>query len=334
MVTVALALLIAAATGSVSAVDDSDHAADLTAVLKWLAHLFSGMTWPVVTCLIAVSICHHVAASIAARAAAATPLPFLELVGAQYVAAAANRVAPAGLGSAGVTGRFMTRRGRLSTTQATAAVSALALLGALADVAAFGCLIGVGSALSLTGATGEAPRLVSHLTGLVPMSGAAARYLVIGVAALLTVTTALLVTRKSAMTHRLVAAVRDFGRSLLEFARNPLRLMSVIAASAATTLILAAGFAAVAIIGPTQLPPSHFAAFMIGYMLAAGAANALPTPGGIGTADAALTGVLLTAHSPMSAVVATVLAYRLVTFWAPAAVGVVLLRPLRIRGAI
>jgi uncharacterized membrane protein YbhN (UPF0104 family) len=73
---------------------------------------------------------------------------------------------------------------------------------------------------------------------------------------------------------------------------------------------------------------------MIGYMIASAASNALPTPGGIGTADAALTGVLLAAHVPAGNALATVFAFRLLSFWVPALIGLCALAPLRRRGAL
>lgn len=330
----AVGIAVAGATGSVTAVSDTDSGRDLVCCLSWVGQQLRGMTLPVVASLLTVSVLHHLAASAAARVAADATLPWLELVGVQYAAAAANRVTPAGLGAAGVTGRYMTRRGHLTAPQAAAAVSALAMLGGVADVAALGCLIGLGAVFHLTGAAGEAPHLVSRLVGLAPISGGAGRWLVAGAGTLIVVVLALPATRRHPMTRRARSTVHAFGANLLALSHRPLRILGITAASGATTLLLAAGFASSAIVGPANVPASHFAALMIGYMLAAAAVNAVPTPGAIGTADAALTGVLLTAHVGVSAAVATVVAYRLLTFWAPSLAGFALLRTLRCRGAL
>ncbi len=333
---VAAGTALAAAIGWAAATTatDTDRAPGISAVFGWVGRLGGGITWSVVTCLIAVSICHHIAASVAVRAAAGVELPFVELVGVQYAAAAANRVTPAGLGSAGVTSRFLTRRGRLTGSQSAAAVSALALLGGTADAAAFAALIGVGAALGWTGTTGEVPLLLARLGALLPAPHGSLRWLLIALAVVAVALLGVVMTRRKSASRRAAAAVRGFGAGLAGLARRPLGLFTMMAGSASTTLVLAAGFAAAATLGPAGLPPHLFAAMMVGYMAAAAAANALPTPGGIGSADAALTGVLLAAHVPGSAAVATALAYRAVTFWAPAAVGLALVRPLRRRGAL
>jgi uncharacterized membrane protein YbhN (UPF0104 family) len=108
----------------------------------------------------------------------------------------------------------------------------------------------------------------------------------------------------------------------------------VLGGSAATTLALATGFAAAATLTPNGLPGAMFCALMAGYMIASGAGNAMLTPGGIGTADAALVGVLAAAGSPLHIALPTVLAFRLITFWLPAVVGLGCARQLRRCGAI
>lgn len=265
---------------------------------------------------------------------AGVALPFGELLTTQFAAPAANRLTPAGVGGATVIGRYFSRRGRLLPGQAAAAVSSLVVLGGFADLLAFAALIGLGTLLGFSGASGEVPMLVNRIVGLIPVSAtwwlwvAAGSAMVVGAAAWL------LRHRVGAMSRRIADAVRFHRTSLGALVHQPGRLATLVSASAGTTLCLAAGFAVAATSGPTGLPASNFCALMVGYMLAAAAGNAMPTPGGIGTADAAFVGVLVAAHMPAPTALATVLVFRVVTFWAPAVLGLCMMQPLRRRGAL
>lgn len=137
---VMLGLMVAAA-GAVALRVETDSPTDLglatDAVLRWCASAVSAFTWQMFGALLVISSLHYLAAAAASRAAAGVQLPMRELLAIQLTAAAANRLTPAGLGGAGVIGRFFARRGGLPPTQAVAAVSALAILGAVADVGVF-----------------------------------------------------------------------------------------------------------------------------------------------------------------------------------------------------
>ena len=69
-------------------------------------------------------------------------------------------------------------------------------------------------------------------------------------------------------------------------------------------------------------------------MIGAAAGTAVPVPAGLGSTEAALIGVLMTAHVPAANAVRQVLIFRLITFWAPAIVGVLASRYLYRRRAI
>lgn len=335
---VPLGLLVAAAAATAVSRAQTDPTTDLglatDAALRWCASAVSAFTWQLFGALLVISFLHYLAAAAASRAAAGVRLPIRELLAIQLTAAAANRLTPAGLGGAGVTGRFFSRRGGLQPTEAVAAVSALAVLGAVADVGAFGLLIGVGLLLGSPGAGREVPLLLSRLTALVPVPGALATGVLVAVGVVVVAVGATPRVRRSRAVARLRAAAGQFGRAVSLLLRRPARLASLLAASAGTTLALAAGFATAASLGPTGLPPAAFGASMIGYMVAAAAGNALPTPGGVGAADAGFVAVLLAAGAAATPAVATVFAFRLVTFWIPAACGALLARRLRRAGAL
>lgn len=310
----------------------ADTATGVAAGIGWITRPLHAMSPLILACLVLVCVLHHTAAALAARAAAGVPLPAGELIAAQFAASAVNRLTPAGLGGTTLLGRYLHRRGGLAPAQATAAVSALAVLGGLADIAAFGALLAVGAVLGATSMTREAPALVTRLAHLVPTGAlpwtAGAVLVAAGAAALLAR------RRLPGAARRIPDGSRRFLAQLTAVGRSPGRLVGLLTASASTTLLLAAGFAASAVLVPSGLPASDVGALMIGYMVAAAAGNALPTPGGIGSADAALIGVLAATSMPTATAVAVVLAFRAITFWAPAAVGLGALAALRRRGAL
>jgi uncharacterized membrane protein YbhN (UPF0104 family) len=312
----------------------ADYATAISAAVGWLSTLLSVLSWPVVGALVAVCAVHYAAAAVASRAAAGARLPWRQLLAVQLTASAANRLTPAGLGGAGVIGRFLMRRGGLASAQAAASVTALAVLGGLADVGAFGLMVGAGLVFGLAGAQAEVPVLLSRLTSLVPLTGTVSRVVAasgfIVVAAIAAVPT----VRRSRLARRLRDGAVGYGRVVATLMRHPARVAALMGASAMTTLTLAAGFALAAVVGPANLPAGAVGALMIGYMVASAAGNALPVPGGIGTADAALVAVLLAAGATAGPALATVVAFRLVTFWAPAVVGAFAARSLRRAGAL
>jgi uncharacterized membrane protein YbhN (UPF0104 family) len=210
----------------------------------------------------------------------------------------------------------------------------MSALGALADLVAFAALIGAGTLLDLPGVAAEAPALAARVTGLVSFSGRAVAWLAVGLLVAIAVTTLALRRRAIPALRRVASGLREFSDQLAGLMRRPARLGTLLAASSTTTLLLAAGFAAAATVPSYGLPPSHFAALMVGYMVAAAAANALPTPGGIGTADAAFVGVLVEGQMAAGPALATVLVFRLITFWLPAVAGLFTGRALRRSGAL
>jgi uncharacterized membrane protein YbhN (UPF0104 family) len=310
-----------------------DTVRDTSTALTWLARPFTSVSLPVAGVLVGVAAMHHLAAAAAARAAAGVPMPRGELVMAQFAASAANRVTPAGLGGATVIGRYFVRRAGLSTPRSAAAVSALALLGGVADLVAFAALVAIGVLTGATGMGGELTTLGRRAASLVP-SSPVWPWIVGGTLAAASVAGLLLRRRAASVLHRLLGNVRQFVTQLASLVRHPLRLLWLVSASATTTLLLAAGFASAAVLTPGGLPASTFGAVMIGYMVGAAAGNALPTPGGIGSTDAALVAVLVAGGLPVATAIPVVFAFRLLTFWATALVGVFVARPLRRRGAL
>ena len=61
------------------------------------------------------------------------------------------------------------------------------------------------------------------------------------------------------------------------------------------------------------------------YLVASGAAALLPTPGGLGSLDAALALALTAAGAPGQTAISAVIGYRLLTGWLPMAPGLLVL---------
>ncbi|TAM90510.1 MAG: hypothetical protein EPN43_05565 [Jatrophihabitans sp.] len=293
----------------------------------------AGLGWTAIACIVVVCVLNYLGAAVATQAAAGVRLPLGELVASQVASSAANLLTPAGVGGAALTGRYLTRRGRLRPAEATAAVSALAALGGIADLLAFVVIIGLALLLGLPGAAAELPELTERLANMAPVPQGWWQWILVALAAG-AVPAAVLIVRRRRVAGRAARAWNSFVSSLRDLAHRPGRVATLLTASAATTVLFAAGFAAAAVLGPAHLPGADFAALMIGYMIAAAAANAVPTPGGIGSADAAFVGVLVAAHVPLAPALATVLAFRVGTLWAPAAAGLFLTGTLKRRQAI
>jgi uncharacterized membrane protein YbhN (UPF0104 family) len=332
LVSALLVLLVAVGlTGPAWGVNH-DLPGDAAALLTWVARPFAAVAWPIIPVLLVACVLHYLAAAGAARAAAGVHLPIGELVASQFAASAANRLTPAGLGGATVNGRFFHRRGFLSPGSAAAAVSALGALGAAADLIGFAAVLAVGTATGLPGVRGEVPLLLHKISGLL-LIPAGVWWILPAAAVSIAAVTCVPSVRRAVHTRR-TRTLHGFGTTLVLLLRRPARVTALMSCSAATTLMLAVGFAAAATLSHADIAPSSFCALMIGYMAASAAGNAVPTPGGIGTADAALVGVLAVSGSSLAHAVPIVIAFRLVTFWLPAVVGLALARPLRRRGAL
>jgi len=79
------------------------------------------------------------------------------------------------------------------------------------------------------------------------------------------------------------------------------------------------------------LPTSHV---VMAYLIASGAAALLPTPGGLGSLDAALAFALTAAGAPGQTAISAVIGYRLLTGWLPMAPGLLVLGLLARRSAL
>jgi uncharacterized membrane protein YbhN (UPF0104 family) len=292
----------------------------------------AGVHWQFALLVVAMTGLHYVSTATAARAAATTPLPLRETFLVQLAAAAASRVAPGGLGGAVVNARYFTRRG-MDMRAAVGAVTMLGVLGALADLVVFLLLISVGRLLGLGGGAAELGTLSAKLAGI----GGALKSSAILIALVAVVTVGVVVIGLRHRRRRRPTSAREgdgFWTAFRSLARRPKSLAVLLTASGSTSLILALAFAATTGMLAGPQPKATVGAIVVAYMAAAAAANVVPIPSGVGSVEAAMVAVLVTAHVPAAHAVAVVLTYRVITFWMPAVVGVAVAWRLRRAGAL
>lgn len=305
---------------------DRDSGQDAQRLARQIGHDAANLRWQFGAIVVAFGLLHYVATTIAARAAVGSHVPWAELFVVQLAAAAANRVTPAGSGGSAVTARYFTRR-EIPWSLALASVAAMTVVGAITDLLVLLVVVGLGSTLGLSGGAAEFHRLVSHLRHAL---GAARSpwlwLLVIGAFGLV-----LLAARHSGRIRRAGADMVSYLRAL---SRRPRSLLVLMVATGSTTLLLAFAFAASTEAIPGPHAHLRVGALVVGFMIASAAGNAVPVPAGLGSTEAALSAVLVTAGMAVAQAVQIVLLFRLITFWAPAVAGVVATRWLYRRGAL
>ncbi|CAL9649594.1 hypothetical protein SUDANB176_06577 [Streptomyces sp. enrichment culture] len=268
------------------------------------AHLATAR-WPWLLAAAGATCLTWVAAACTRQGAVLERLPGRRLLAAQFAAGAANHLLPTGLGASAVNLRFMTVCG-LSPVRSSAAlalyllaesVGRVALLGAL--LVAFPDALRLGSLLP-EGAFG--PLLLA--LGAVPVVAAGAL----------------------AAVRRLRAAVWSFLRTALGEARSvharPSRALALWGGALAFPALQATALVLVGRALGLPVPPAHMA---LAYLAATVAVALVPTPGGLGSVEAALVVALVAVGGPAAVATAVVLAFRVITVWLPLLPGAVTL---------
>ncbi|MHC3469484.1 lysylphosphatidylglycerol synthase transmembrane domain-containing protein [Streptomyces sp. 7R007] len=259
--------------------------------------------WLLLACLAAMAT--WVCAAVAQQGAVAARLPRGRLVAAQFAACAANHILPAGAGATMVNLRFLTRCG-LSVRRSATALAVKAAVGGIVR-----CVLGVALLVASPGALGLSAHL-PHVLLLLPVAVAAAVLAVVASG------------RLRGTVTRALADVR-------EVHRDPARAGALWGGSLAFALLHAGVVVALVHALGLQLPTIQV---VMAYLVASGAAALLPTPGGLGSLDAALVLALTAAGAPGPEAVSAVLGYRLLTGWLPMAPGLLVLAVLARRSAL
>lgn len=239
-----------------------------------------------------------VSSALAQQGAVPQRLPGGRLVAAQLAASAANHVLPAGLGAGAVNLRFLMRCG-LPVGRSASALAVKATAGVVVRIVLIGVLAAVCPGVLRVppvsaGVLGAVLAVVVLVTVLLncPLWPRCRRALGTVLADIRAV---------HARPHRAVAL---WGGSLAFAALHALVLICVTQA--------------------VELPLSPARVALL-YLAASSAAALLPTPGGIGSLDAALVFALTQSGTTASAAASVVIGYRLLTVWLPLVPGLLVL---------
>jgi uncharacterized membrane protein YbhN (UPF0104 family) len=265
-------------------------------LVEGFAHLATA-EWPWLLAAVCATCLTWVAAACTRQGALVERLPARRLLATQFAAGAANHLLPTGLGASAVNLRFMAVCG-VPLARSSAALALYLLAESVARV---------GLLLALLLAFPEALRLGPLLPdgSVGPLLAAVAAAVCAAVAVVL-------------LVRRLREAVFGFVRTALSEARSvharPARILALWGGSLAFPLLQATGLATVGLSLGLDVPVTHM---VVAYLAATVAVALVPTPGGLGSVDAALVVALVAAGGPAAVATAVVLAYRIITVWLP-----------------
>ncbi|MDG9708575.1 lysylphosphatidylglycerol synthase transmembrane domain-containing protein [Streptomyces sp. DH10] len=271
------------------------------------AHL-GNAAWPWLLAAVGATCLTWVAAACTRQGAVVERLPRRRLLATQFAAGAANHLLPTGLGASAVNLRFMTVCG-LPLARSSAALALYLLAESIGRVALLGILlVTFPDALRLGTLVPE--------TAFGPLLAGAGVVFVIAVAVL-------------SLVGRVRSAVLSFLRTALGEARSvhtrPARALALWGGSFAFPALQATVLVLVGRAMGLDVPPAHMA---VAYLAATVAVALVPTPGGIGSVEAALVMALVAAGGPAAVATAVVLAFRVITVWLPLVPGALTLAAL------
>ncbi len=255
----------------------------------------------------------YFAGAVELRAAAGLAYPLSRGFAGQLAAAFGNRILPAGLGAVGLNLRFLERAG-LPRTSAITSVAVTKIVGGVIHTGFLALAVALGATAGVETRLFTPDRLTTALFAAV-VAGVAAtavalrgpfRRQVLPRAMLAVRQLALLGTRPRAAGTLLVATIGGKVTHILALA---------------TTLAAFGLHADILTVAAIYLAGSSIAA-------------AVPTPGGVGTIEAALVAGLVAAGQPAQDSIAAVAVFRLITTWLPVLPGCALFVALRRRGAL
>ncbi|MFD5572559.1 flippase-like domain-containing protein [Streptomyces cadmiisoli] len=260
-------------------------------------HHLTTARWPWLLAAGAATCMTWVAAAVTRQGAVVERLPGFRLLVTQVAAMAANHILPTGVGASAVNLRFMTVCG-LPLARSSAALALYLLAESVARVGLLVTLLVVFPGALRPGT-------------LLPDGAAGPLLLGLGVVVLVAAAVLLLV-------RRLRRALGSFLRTALGEARSvhtrPARALALWGGSLAFPALQATGLVAVGLALGLDIPLWHMA---VAYLAATVAVAVVPTPGGLGSVEAALIVALVAAGGPVAVATAVVLAYRIITVWLP-----------------
>ncbi|MFC0499802.1 YbhN family protein [Streptomyces mutabilis] len=253
--------------------------------------------WPWLLAAACATCLTWVAAACTRQGAVVQRLPLRRLLATQFAAGAANHLLPTGLGASAVNLRFMAVCG-LPLARSSAALALYLLAESVGRVALLGALL-----LAFPGALRLGTLLPEGAVGPLLITVGAVPVVAAGVLA---------------VVPRLRGAVESFLRTALGEARSvharPARALALWSGALAFPALQAAALVLVGKSLALGVPVGHMA---VAYLAATVAVALVPTPGGVGSVEAALVVALVAAGGPAAVATAVVLAFRLLTVWLP-----------------
>jgi undecaprenyl-diphosphatase len=208
-----------------------------------------------------------------------------------------NRIAPAGLGRAAIAVRFLIGHG----LTAERAVSAVAIGSVVSAVAHFGAALMAWALVARAGV--KLPHLITTQT------------LLIAGAVIVAVATALVAVAKlgrGRLCNGAKTRARDLGRDLARLATDPGASARLVGGACAVHLAYLICFVVSLRAAGIHISPAVAA---LAYFAGTAVADLAPTPGGLGPAEVALAGAVVTVGVKSDLALAGVLIYRLATYW-------------------
>ncbi len=241
------------------------------------------------------SLLTYVAAGAVYVALAEVPLRLREATIVQLAASFMSKIVPGGIGATGLNARYLTKSG-LDAAEASALILGQNVIGFVMFIVPL---------LLFTAINGQSLGGLFHLHIKL-------RYVVLGLAVVVVVGLAITLHKKlraktTSFVTTTISRLRDLASSPQEV------VMASIASFSITLFYIGCLFAAAHAV---SAPISIVAAIVI-YASAMIAKAAVPTPGGLGPVEVAMSIALVGAGIPSGQAFAVVILYRIATFWAP-----------------
>lgn len=267
----------------------------LTAATRFLDELRSArLEWVVVVAVM--SALTYLGAGLGMVGAVPVRLPFWSVTMAQLASSFSNRVTPAKVGGMATNVRYLQKQD-LTMPMAASAVGLNTIAGLLVHIS---LLILLGFAASRDVA--------------LPLPDIRTTAIVVTILILVSGLFMILPVGRKLLTKYLVPALQAGGLAIATIAKTPTKLVALFAGSAIITLSYTIAMIASLNAFGADVPVATAAVI---YLAGAAVATAAPTPGGVGATEAALIAGYTVAGVDPSTAFASVLLFRLMTFWLP-----------------
>lgn len=279
--------------------------------LRHSLHAIENADWRWLPLAVVTTAATFLSAAVALGAASGRRLAFDRTVEAQLASSFVNRLAPGSVGGLGLNERFLQRQG-LSGGEAGAALGVNGLAGVIVHLTAL-TVAGIAAGSSTS----------EHLPHPKHWELAAAFAVILAVIGI--------VWRIPRLQSHILPALREAGRSLAAVVRRPRQAARLFGGAIGITGSYTLTFGLCLAALHADISAAQAAAVYLGGAVVSAAA---PTPGGLGAMEAALVAGLTHLGLHDGKAVASVLTFRLLTYWLPILPGYLALHDLRRRNLV